>query len=445
MVGRKRFDIRSLAQRCRRPLLSLLVVGLSCCAAQPLEAQAAGQTMTGQWVATWTAAQQFAGENPSAPRAGFENQTVRMVVHTSIGGHTVRVHLSNTFGVAPLVVGGVHLAMHGADSSIVQGSDHAVTFNGKLLVVVPAGAPMISDPVAMEVPVTGDLVVSVYLPKKTGVPTWHALGLQTTYISGAAAAGSGDLTGAITMPGATTASSWFFLSEVDVQAAPAAYAIVATGDSITDGAQSTPNTNQRWPNLLAARLLAGKNANPVAVVDEAISGNRILHDIAGPNALARLDREAWTVAGARTLIVLEGINDLGYPNIANAPYGDQVVTADDVIGAMRQIIERAHAQGVRVIGGTLTPYVGATYATPEGEAKREAINQWIRTSNAFDGVIDFEAAVRDPQNPARFAPAYDSGDHLHPSDAGYKRMAESVDIQMLERVSEAPLAGNRPK
>ena len=402
----------------------------------PLHAKSAPKQ---HWVATWAAAQQTSDTKPGVPqtdvpRPGFTNQTVRMIVHTSIGGQQVRIHLSNAFGTHSLRIGAVHIALRSQQGAIVPGTDHAVAFHGSPSVTIPPGAPMISDAVQMEIPQLGDVAVSIYLPDSTGEPTRHSLGLQTTYISG-----PGDFTAAATIPNgstiATTRDSWFFLSAVDVEASRDAYSIITLGDSITDGAQSTPNANQRWPDILAARLIAAADRKQLAVVNEGISGNRILHDNAGPNALARLDRDVLPVNGARVLIVLEGINDIGWPDEQNSAYTSQNVTADQIIAGLQQIIDRAHAQGIQIVGATLTPFEGAGYATPAGEAKRDAINQWIRTSGAFDGIADFAKAVRDPKHPKRFNPAYDSGDHLHPSDAGYKAMANSIDLKMLTKLA----------
>jgi lysophospholipase L1-like esterase len=233
------------------------------------------------------------------------------------------------------------------------------------------------------------------------------------------------------MPYKWITHSWYWISAVNVEAAAGTEAIVALGDSITDGLNSTANADRSWPAQLAARLQANPATAHLAVVNAGISGNRILHDHFGPNALERFDRDVLARDGVKYLVVLEGINDLGFPHLPGA-FGQQEVTAQDLIAGLRQIIDRAHAHGIKVFGGTLTPYEGAMYYSQEGEAKREAINHWIRASGAFDGVIDFDAAVRDPKNPKRFLPAYDSGDHLHPGDAGYKAMADAIDLKIFQ-------------
>jgi lysophospholipase L1-like esterase len=382
-----------------------------------------GQPQAGQhWVATWTAPQQA----PALANAGFDNQTVRLVVHTSVGGEWVRIRLSNAFGATPLKLGAVHIAFREHAGVIVSSTDHGLTFKGHTSVIIPSGAPMISDPVQMGIPASADIVVSIYASGVTRAPTCHVLGLETSYISG-----PGDFTDKTEIPSATTSNSSFFLSEVDILKPDAAYSVVAFGDSITDGYGSTPDTNQRWPDILASRMSGTSVGKLVAIVNAGISGNRILHNDDGPNALARFDRDVLAVDGVRVLIVLEGINDIGWPDEINRRYVAQRVTADEIIGGLHQIVDRAHAHGIRIVGATLTPYGGAAYASAVGEAKREAINAWIREAGHFDAVIDFDAALRDPNHVTRLASQYDSGDHLHPSDEGYRAMANAIDLQLL--------------
>jgi lysophospholipase L1-like esterase len=379
------------------------------------------------WVGTWSASMQgqlsFAGR--TMPSEEFDNQTVRMIVHTTIGGHRARVRLSNAFGKEPLVIGAARIAIRSSAGAILPASDRTLTFSGKPSVTIPPGALVLSDPVDLDVPQLGDLAISVYVPGKTGPPTWHFTGLHTTYL-----AGPGDFTSKTDIPDASKEPSWFWIEGVDVTAPKGTAAVVAFGDSITDGAQSTVDANHSWPSDLAQRLLARSGHHQqLAVLNAGISGNRVLHDVVGPNALARFDRDALLQSGVEDIIVLESINDIGFSNIpSNA---NQAVSADDLIAGLQQLIERAHARGIRIFGATLTPFEGATYASPEGEAKREAINKWIRTSGAFDGVIDFDATVRDPEHPKTVLPAYDSGDHLHPNDAGYQAMADAIDLSLF--------------
>jgi lysophospholipase L1-like esterase len=381
-----------------------------------------------RWVGTWTASPQ----NPEVPfavptPAQFDNQTIRQVVHTSIAGHKVRVRLSNELGTSPLVIGAVTIARHRAGAEIVAGSDRALSFAGRRAFSIPAGAPALSDPIEFDVPALGDVVVSVYLPKPTVPTTFHSLGVATTYVSTA-----GDYSGAVVMPTASTTLSWFFLTGVSVEASERSAAIVALGDSITDGFASTPDANRRWPNLLAQRLQAHHSTAHLAVLNHGISGNRTLFDLIGPNAQARLDRDVLNAPGARFVIFLEGINNIGFSGLPGLT--DQAVSADDIIAGHKQIIARVHERGLKIYGCTLTPFENTAfpgYFTPEGEAKRQAVNHWIRTSRAFDAVIDFDRAVRDPAHPTRILPAYDSGDHLHPNDTGYQAMANAIDLRLF--------------
>jgi lysophospholipase L1-like esterase len=333
--------------------------------------------------------------------------------------------LSNEFGTEPVLVGSVHIAVHGKDSGIVEGTDRAVSFGGNTSVTIPAGALMLSDPVNLNVPKLTEVAISLYFPKPTGPATTHLSAFHTTYVSKA-----GDLTGALTISDASTTQSWYWISGLDVLATANASAIVTLGDSITDGTRSTPDTNSSWPNVLASRLVANSQSANLAVVNEGISGNRLLHDIAGPNALARFDRDVLSQPGLKWVTVLEGINDIGRSDFGPNP---EPVTSDELIGAFKQMIERAHTHGIKVAGCTILPYAGAAYFNEKGETVRSAVNQWIRTSHAFDAVIDFDSTTRDPANPRQMRAEFDSGDHLHPNDAGYKAMAESIDLSIFTR------------
>ena len=381
------------------------------------------------WVATW-------GASPVAPlpanttNTGFTNQTVRMVVHTSLGGSEVRVRLSNAFGTESLKIGAAHIALRSMNAGIAPGTDKTLTFGGSGSVTIPPGAPVVSDSVKLDVPVLSDLAVSLYLPGPTGQATWHAAALGTNYISG-----PGDFTAAADMPAEHTVASWFYLTDVEVRASKGTSAVITFGDSITDGARSTPDTNHRWPNLLAERF--AQHHVKLSVVNEGIAGNRVLHDLVGPNALARFDRDVLAQAGAGYVTVLLGINDIGdisrLPAVAQAGRAPQPVSAEEIIAGHLQMIMRARQQGLKIIGGTLTPFEGAAYFSPEGETKRQAVNKFIRAGGAYDGVIDFDAVVRDPEHPARFLSMYDSGDHLHPNDAGYKAMADGIDLSLFKK------------
>lgn len=367
----------------------------------------------GRWVGTWNASPQAAWYPLE-----LNGQTIRQIAHVSIGGTRVRVRLSNAYGADPLLIGAARVGLRSTGASIVPGSGRVLTFNGSESTTIPAGALAISDPVTLRVPDRGDLSVSIYVPGKQLAATEHSLGLQTTYISSA-----GDFSGTDSLPTATTTESFFFLTGVEVDASTTPRAIVTLGDSITDGLHSTTDANKRWPNRLAERLRS--RGGKIAVLNAGISGNRLLHDTIGTNASARLDRDVLVQSGARYVIVLLGINDIGFPGTA---------TADEIIAGHRQIIHRAHALGLKVYGGTLTPFqafLPGIYYTADGEAKRQAVNQWIRSSKAYDAVIDFDKALRDPANPAAIRPAFDSGDNLHPNDAGYQAMADAIDLSLF--------------
>ncbi|HLK46833.1 MAG TPA: SGNH/GDSL hydrolase family protein [Bryobacteraceae bacterium] len=391
------------------------------------------------WVATWAASPQLV-RPPAAPAApparaqgaapapagpppiaSFSDQTIRMTVRTSLGGSRFRVQFSNTYGTAPLALGAAHIALHGQESAIVAGSDRTLTFNGKPAISIPPGALVLSDPVDLQVPNLADLAISIYIPGESGLPTMHATGLHTTYIT------KGNATAAATLSDTTTRASWYFLSAVDVAAPPDAATIVTFGDSITDGATSTVDTNSSWPSFLAQRLLANAATAHVAVVNEGISGNRLLHDGAGVNSLARFDSDVLAQPGVKWVTVLLGINDIGF----GMRQPSEAVPAEQIIGALRQLVDRAHTRGLKVIGCTLTPYEGAAYYSEAGEPERLAVNQWIRTSGVYDAVVDFEAVVKDKANPKQIRPDFNIRDHLHPNDAGYKAMADSIDLGLF--------------
>ena len=387
------------------------------------------------WVVTWGAspAPQLADETQMrAAKLVFENQTLREIVHTSIGGNTLRVRFSNAFGKDTVEIGAAHIAIRDQGAGIVTASDHALTFGGSPSIAIPPDAVILSDPVNLTVAPASHLAISIFLPKGTMGGGIHYSAQQTSYL------GSGDLTKAASMGAPGTFTSWVFLTSVEVMAPDKASTVVAFGDSITDGARSTMDADHRWPDFLATRLLARHGGNPVAVLDAGIGGNRILHDAKtnvrfGVNALARFDRDVLAQPGVKYLIILEGINDLGHAG-TSAP-ASEAVTSSDLIEGMKQMIDRAHEHGIKVFGATLTPFAGTAikgYFSPEKEAKRKALNEFIRHGHAFDGVIDFEKAVRDPEHPDSMAAAYDGGDHLHPGDAGYKAMGDAIDLTLIQ-------------
>jgi lysophospholipase L1-like esterase len=375
----------------------------------------------GRWVGTWSASPQQA----PAP-VQITGQTLREIVHTSIGGERVRVRISNAYGVSDLVIASAHVALSGGGSAIVRGTDRTLTFNGLPTISIPAGALVVSDAVPLDVPALGDIAVSLYIPGSVAATTVHDIGLQTNYIST-----PGNFTGAPAIAGTTT-QSFFFLTGVEIRASDNAGAIVTLGDSVTDGFASTPDLNQRWPNHLADRLQSHFRTSRLAVLNAGVSGNRILHDLVGTSASARFDRDVLVQTGARYLIVLQGNADILIPDLIGNPA--QNVTAEQIIQGHRQMIARAHAMGLRVYGGTLNPVEGYPFPgfwTAAMEGKRQTVNRWIRTSGAYDSVIDFDRVLRDPAHPSRLLPDYDSGDHVHPNDLGYRVMANAIDLALF--------------
>lgn len=362
---------------------------------------------------------------PPPPILAFSNQTLRQIVRVSVGGSRVRVILSNTFGTAPLVVGAAQVAIRDKEAAIAPQSARALSFSGRPNATVPPGALIFSDPVSLAVPALAQLAIDIYLPGDTAAAkspfTVHAGAQQTNYVSAA-----GNHAGAVSFPVMTTTPSWHFLSRVEVTAPSQPRAVVAFGDSITDGSRSTPDTDNRWPDHLAKRLKAQNIA--MGVLNTGIAGNRVLSSGAGVSALARFDRDVLTQTGVTHVVMLEGINDLGMAR------GDSRPTAADLIAGHRQVIARARAQGLKIIGGTLLPFEGTTfpgYFSPENDAVRNVFNEWIRTSNEYDAVIDFDALMRDPGQPARLLPKYASPDNLHPNDAGYEAMANAIDLSLF--------------
>ena len=358
-----------------------------------------------------------------APPTTVNNQTIRQIVRTSVGGSRVRMVLSNAFGTAPIEIGAGNIALRDKESLIVTSSVKPLTVSGASSFTILAGATLVTDPVDLAVPPVSDLVVDLYVPRDLGLSpspvTTHNGASQTNFVSE-----TGNHSGVTNIPVGARSGAWFLLARVEVAAPAGTAAVVAFGDSITDGARSTVDTNNRWPDQLARRLAARKGAG-VAVLNAGISGNRVLGDGAGVSALARFDRDVLMQTGVTHVVVMEGINDIGVARNNPLP------TADDIIAGHKQLIARARARGLKIYGATLTPFEGAAYFTAEGEAKRQAVNQWIRTSGAYDGVIDFDQVTRDPSAPTKFLPAYDSGDHLHPGDAGYKAMGDAVDLALF--------------
>jgi lysophospholipase L1-like esterase len=409
-----------------------------------------------RWVATWATAQQLMPASfptgrgglppqgargpqmpPAAPPAAqgispyeqqrsvpasIEDQTVRMVAHTTLGGRALRVEISNMANVPPLKIGSAHVALYKGDGAIVPGTDRVLKFSGTESFVVPPGALLVSDPADLNVAPFSDLAISLYIPENTGSPTNHQMGLHTAYIS------KGNVTGNVDMPEPTKTYSYLWLTGIDVLAPAESCAIVALGDSITDGFTTTVDGNAAWPALLARRLAANPRTRHAAVLNQGISGNQVVRDGAGVSALARFDRDVLGRPGVRWVILLEGINDINMRGRSDSP---DALTSDELIAGYRQIIERAHMNGIKVMGATIMPEEGVPTASERGEEIRQTVNRWIRAKGNFDAVVDFDLVVQDRSHPARINPAFDPGDHIHPNDAGNKAMADAFDLTVF--------------
>ena len=379
-----------------------------------LSSRAAAQDHGSPWTGTW-AASPIRGD----ARQGSYRQTLRQIVHTSVGGHMARIHISNLFGTQPLTVADVHIAQRSTDSSIIVATDRKVQFGGLFSVTVQPGTEAISDPIDFQVPRLVDVAISIYLPDSTGLATYHPSGFQTNYIA------DGDVSGLTNISRATTTQSYYFLVNLDVQDQSVLGSVVTLGASITDGYKSSADTNRRWPNDLAQRLL--NSDIEIGVLNQGISGNRLLTEGAGDNAETRFDRDALGQPGVGWVIFSDDpINDLG--STKPPPTGERL------IAGIKRLIARAHQRQIKFVCSTLTPYQGASYWTPAGEVAREQINAFLRgKTSGCDAVIDQDAATHDPLHPTQFLPAYDSGDHLHPNNAGLQAIADAVNLQMFSR------------
>lgn len=381
-----------------------------------------GKTSSPHWVGSWSAAPTGIA---NADKLYASDTTLRSTVHLSLGGSAIRLIFTNEAGITPLTLDAISVAKTESASSglIKSNTSLPVLFNGKPGITIPSRAVAVSDPIEMPVTPLSDITVTYFLPGQS-IPflTQHTSAVATSYSA------PGSQTTAPKLKQSEPLFEWRFLRGVDVAASEDAGAIVALGDSITDGAQSTRDGDARWPDVLARRLQADKHLSHLAVLNEGIGGNRILHDDIGPNALARFDRDVLTQRGVRYLIILEGINDIGYGKARNP---NERVTADDIIAGLLQMVERAHEHGIKVIGATITPYEGAGYSSPEGEAIRETVNTFVRTSGRFDGVVDFEKVLADPSHPNAINPKFNHADKLHPNDDGYEAMGKAIDLAMF--------------
>jgi lysophospholipase L1-like esterase len=400
-----------------------------------------------RWVATWGTAtalaldprldwvrpppaDQLPADPPPSPippvPTELENQTVRMIVRSSVPGERLRLQFANAQGLAPVQFGAVHVALHSSGSAIEAGSDRVVTFGGLSSVTLHPGSLVVSDPVDLPVPALTELAVSVYAPQASDARATHALGLNTTYIV------DGNAVDAAALPAAQTNRSYFWLTGIEVAATEQAATIVAFGDSITDGYSTTADQHREWPALLAERLQSNGSTAHLGVVNMGISGNRVLRTVAGISALARFDRDVLARGNVSWMILLEGINDITFSALPGAP-AEQRATAEEIIGGLSQLVDRAHAHGIKVMGATLTPMGGLWLFNAETEAMRQQVNDWIRNSGKFDALVDFDAATRDSARAAYLRAAYDSGDHIHPNDEGNVAMAEVIDLTVFAR------------
>ncbi len=369
------------------------------------------------WVGTWGSSPQLTEPRNLPPPPGLTSNTLRQVVQVSIGGEKLRARFSNAFGTNPVTMDSVHLAQWAGGSTIKTDSDQALVFDGKASVTIPAGETVISDPFDFDLAPLSDVAVTVDFGSTSAAVTGHPGSRTTSYLQ------AGDWVSAPDLPRAAKTEHWYILTGLDVEADPSRAAIVTLGDSITDGRGSGTDKNDRWPDNLARRLQADKNTAGIAVLNEGIGGNCVLRGGLGPTALSRFDRDVLSLSAVRWLIVLEGVNDIGGSHDASV--------ATNLIAAYGQMIEQAHAHHLRVYGATILPFGRSFYDSPAHEAARETVNRWIRTSGRFDAVIDFDAVMRDPQSPTHLLPGADSGDHLHPNEAGYKIMADAIDLKLF--------------
>lgn len=375
------------------------------------------------WVGTWACSPQLVDSSVASPNPDFADTTLRQIVHISVGGTRIRIRFSNAFGKTPLRITSARVAKAAANGSIELATDKPLTFAQQPSVTIPAGALLISDPLAFDLPPLSDLAVTIHIKGAPDGVTTHAGSRATSYFT------AGDAVKATTLLSPQITDHWYFLNGVDVAATKSPRAVVILGDSITDGKNSTTNGNTRWPDNLARRFQSNKHTRDIGVLNHGIGGNRLLHDGLGPNALARFDRDVLAQTAVHWLVVLEGVNDIG--TCATNCNLDQLTR--EILQAYQQIILRAHTHGIRVYAATILPFGGSFYATPETERTRQTVNQWIREGGRFDAVLDFDAATRDAHDPTRLSPSMDSGDHLHPSNSGYQAMADSINLKSFSK------------
>jgi lysophospholipase L1-like esterase len=373
------------------------------------------------WVGTWVCAPQLTEPKNLPPQPGLTSNTLRQVVHVSLGGKKLRVKFSNAFGNSPVEMSSAHIALPAGGAAINKSTDQPLTFSGNNTVTIPAGTMVASDALDFDLPALADVTVTIHFGETSPDVTGHPGSRETSYLQ------TGDLADAADLPAPAKTQHWYILTGIDVIGDGSGAAVVTLGDSITDGRGSTTDGNNRWPDDLAARLQADSGLKNIAVLNQGIGGNCVLRGGLGPTALSRFQRDVLDQSSARWLIVMEGVNDIGGSRGTNSP------VAQDLIAAFQKIIQQAHAANMRVYGATILPFGGSFYDSPAHEAARQAVNNWIRTGGEFDAVIDFDATTRDPDKPTHLLPSADSGDHLHPSVKGYEMMAQSIDLKLFAR------------
>jgi lysophospholipase L1-like esterase len=393
----------------------VLALAVASCATGPR-----GGLATTVWVGSWTAAPQLVEPANLPPAPGLAGRTLRQVVHLSIGGARLRIRFSNEFGNGDLRIGAVHIAASGGRDSIIGSTDQVVTFAGDSTVLVHAGDAVLSDPIDLPSRPLADLALSTYILTCPSNLTGHPGSRTTSFVA------TGDHTSATSLQGAATTQHWYLASRIDVLAPMGSAALVVLGNSIADGRGSGTDRNTRWPDDLARRLASDERTAHVAVVNAGIGGNAVVRGGLGPTALARFDRDVLSQPGVRWVLVSEGVNDIGTSRTDSS-----AAVAGELIAAFRDLATRAHARGLRVYMATIMPFGRSFYDNPQHEAARQTVNRWVRTADSFDAVIDFDAAMRDPEEPSRLLPAADGGDHLHPNELGYRLMANAVDLGLF--------------
>lgn len=397
---------------------------LSTASAQSAEAV---ESSLPRWVATWSAPPVAPGSVIGASRS-FDNQTVRQIVHITAGGTRVRVKLSNEYGEGTLIIGSANVALQATESSIIPATNRALTFQGSPSIVIPVGSTAVSDPVNFSVPSNANLAISVYVPQNTGLATYHQNGNQTVYVSTA-----GDYSSATNFPleDVEPPTSRYWLTFVEVTPSRRIGALAIFGDSLSEGATTTLNANRRVSDVLSRWFNPPFGAPHLAIINQSTGCGRLLFDFCGPKGLSRFDREVLDAPGVNQVVLELGYGDIIFPTVANTP--DQLVSAEQIIDGIRQLTRRAHMRGLRVYGATLLPNASSPIPgvyTPENEAKRQAVNRWIRTTRELDGVADYDLFLRDPSEPTRLLPAYDF-DGIHPNDAGHEALARAIALSLL--------------